>query len=40
MGQEADHDVRLVALKNYQVNMVLVKLVGPQVKVIHCLPAH
>ena len=40
MGQEAEHDTRLAALKAYQVNMDLVKLAGPQVKVMHCLPAH
>jgi ornithine carbamoyltransferase len=40
MGQEAEHDVRLAALKEYQVNMDLVRLAGPQVKVMHCLPAH
>ena len=40
MGQEAEHDVRLAALRDYQVNMDLVKLAGPQVKVMHCLPAH
>ena len=40
MGQEADHDVRLAALKNYQVNSELLALAGPQVKVMHCLPAH
>jgi ornithine carbamoyltransferase len=40
MGQETEHDVRLAALKNYQVNMDLVRLAGPQVKVMHCLPAH
>jgi ornithine carbamoyltransferase len=40
MGQEAEHDVRLAALAGYQVNMDLVKLAGPQVKVMHCLPAH
>lgn len=40
MGQEADHDVRLQALGDYQVNMELVRLAGPQVKVMHCLPAH
>ena len=40
MGQEADHDRRLQALRDYQVNMDLVKLAGPQVKVMHCLPAH
>jgi ornithine carbamoyltransferase len=40
MGQEADHDLRLAALKAYQVNMDLVKHAGPQVKIMHCLPAH
>ena len=40
MGQEAEHDVRLAALRDYQVNTDLVKLAGPQVKVMHCLPAH
>ena len=40
MGQEAEHDVRLAVLRDYQVNMDLVKLAGPQVKVMHCLPAH
>ncbi len=40
MGQEAEHDVRLQALADYQVNMDLVKHAGTQVKVMHCLPAH
>jgi len=40
MGQEADHDVRLAALRDYQVDMALLRLAGPQVKVMHCLPAH
>jgi ornithine carbamoyltransferase len=40
MGQEAEHDVRLAALEAYQVNMDLVRRAGPQVKVMHCLPAH
>ena len=40
MGKEAEHDVRLAALRDYQVNMDLVRLAGPQVKVMHCLPAH
>ncbi len=40
MGQEAEHDVRLAALKAYQVDMDLVRAAGPQVKVMHCLPAH
>ena len=40
MGQEAQHDVRLAALKAYQVDMDLVRRAGPLVKVMHCLPAH
>ena len=40
MGQEAEHDARLAVLKAYQVNMDLVRRAGPQVKVMHCLPAH
>jgi ornithine carbamoyltransferase len=40
MGQETEHDARLAALKAYQVNTDLVKLAGPQVKIMHCLPAH
>jgi ornithine carbamoyltransferase len=40
MGQEAEHDERLAAMRDYQVNMALVERAGPQVKVMHCLPAH
>lgn len=40
MGKEAEHDARLQALRDYQLNMDVVKLAGPQVKVMHCLPAH
>jgi len=40
MGQEAEHDVRLAALKAYQVDMDLVRRAGPQAKAMHCLPAH
>jgi ornithine carbamoyltransferase len=40
MGREAEHDVRLAALKSYQVDMDLVRHAGPQVRVMHCLPAH
>jgi ornithine carbamoyltransferase len=40
MGQEAEHDARLAAMKAYQVNSALLELAGPQVKVMHCLPAH
>jgi ornithine carbamoyltransferase len=40
MGQEAEHDQRLAAMKDYQVNAAMLELAGPQVKVMHCLPAH
>jgi ornithine carbamoyltransferase len=40
MGQEAEHDRRLADLKAYQVNMDMVRRAGPQVKIMHCLPAH
>ena len=40
MGQEADHDKRLADLGSYQVNMEMLRAAGPQVKVMHCLPAH
>jgi len=40
MGQEAEHDVRLAALRDYQVNAALLQLAGPQARVMHCLPAH
>jgi ornithine carbamoyltransferase len=40
MGKEAEHEVRLAALHDYQVNTALAELAGPQVKVMHCLPAH
>ena len=40
MGQEAEHDVRLRALAAYQVNGNVIAAAGPQVRVMHCLPAH
>ncbi len=40
MGQEAEHDVRLAALRAYQVDDELLALAGPQAHVMHCLPAH
>ena len=40
MGQEAEHDLRLAALRDYQVNADLLAHAGPQVRVMHCLPAH
>jgi ornithine carbamoyltransferase len=40
MGQEAEHDERLAAMRDYQVNTALLERAGGQVKVMHCLPAH
>ena len=40
MGQEAEAGVRAERLKNFQVNMDLLRLAGPQARVMHCLPAH
>jgi ornithine carbamoyltransferase len=40
MGQEADHDLRLAALRDYQVNGALLEKAGRQALVMHCLPAH
>ena len=40
MGQEKEHDIRVKAMRGYQVNMELLGVAGPQVKVMHCLPAH
>jgi ornithine carbamoyltransferase len=40
MGQETEHDLRLKALAAYQVNRDVLAAAGPQVRVMHCLPAH
>ena len=40
MGQEQEHDVRAVAMKNYQVNPELVKHAKDDYFFMHCLPAH
>ncbi|HEY2789627.1 MAG TPA: ornithine carbamoyltransferase [Gaiellales bacterium] len=40
MGQEADHDRRLAALRPYQVNTRLLRRAAPGHVVLHCLPAH
>ncbi len=40
MGQEADHDRRLAALRAYQVNARLLRHAAPEHVVLHCLPAH
>ena len=40
MGQEAEEEERKRVFASYQVNDSLVKMAGPQVAVMHCLPAH
>ncbi len=40
MGQEAEREKRLRDFQGYQVNDELLKYASPDVKVMHCLPAH
>lgn len=40
MGQEAETEVRLKVFPPYQVNAALVAQARPDVRVMHCLPAH
>ncbi len=40
MGQEAETEERVAALRGYQVNDELMKHAGKQTIVMHCLPAH
>ncbi len=40
MGDEAEKDKRLKDLRDYQINMGLVKLADKGCVVLHCLPAH
>ncbi|MEL7624067.1 MAG: ornithine carbamoyltransferase [Clostridiales bacterium] len=40
MGQEKEAQIRIQALKEYQVNGDLLKLAKPEAIVLHCLPAH
>ncbi|HEY3006490.1 MAG TPA: ornithine carbamoyltransferase [Micromonosporaceae bacterium] len=40
MGQEADGQDRRMPFWPYQVNKELIALAGPEVVVLHCLPAH
>lgn len=40
MGLEAEHEKRVAALNEWQVNSKLLKMAGPQARVMHCLPAH
>lgn len=40
MGQEAEAEQRKKIFRPYQLNSELLKLAKPEVKVLHCLPAH
>ncbi len=40
MGQEAEAEERKKIFRPYQLNGELLKLTSPDVKVLHCLPAH
>jgi ornithine carbamoyltransferase len=40
MGQEKETAKRIKAFKNYQVNSALLKYVGKQYKIMHCMPIH
>jgi ornithine carbamoyltransferase len=40
MGQEEERTIRLQIFPPYQVNQALVDVAGPDVVVMHCLPAH
>ena len=40
MGQEAEREIRLKALHDYQINSELLKAANPAAIVLHCLPAH
>jgi len=40
MGQEKEKEERMKTFEPYQVNSKLVKMAGPKVIVLHCLPAH
>jgi ornithine carbamoyltransferase len=40
MGQEAEHDERVLVLMPFQINQALVDRAAPDAIVMHCLPAH
>lgn len=40
MGQEAEREIRLAALHDYQINKALLEVARPGAIVLHCLPAH
>lgn len=40
MGEEAERDIRMAALHDYQINDELLAVARPHCLVLHCLPAH
>jgi len=40
MGEEAERDIRMAALHDYQINDDLLAVARPHCLVLHCLPAH
>jgi len=40
MGQEAETETRVAALRPYQVNDDLIRRAGKKAVIMHCLPAH
>jgi len=40
MGEEAERDIRMAALHDYQINDELLAVARPHCIVLHCLPAH
>ena len=40
MGEEAEKEVRVKALHDYQINSELLSVARPDAMVLHCLPAH
>lgn len=40
MGEEAEREIRMEALHNYQINDELLAVARPHCLVLHCLPAH
>jgi ornithine carbamoyltransferase len=40
MGEEAEREDRLLALRGYTIDEALVSLASPDAVVLHCLPAH
>jgi ornithine carbamoyltransferase len=40
MGEEEEHSSRLKIFKDFQINLDTIKHASPNVKIMHCLPAH